>query len=44
MFSPADKSTACGMWSPTYFLALAITLSLVALGLFFSSNMSKRAV
>lgn len=44
MFSPADKSTACGMWSPTYFLALAITLSLVALGLFFSRKMSKRAV
>ncbi len=44
MFSPADKSTACGMWSPTYILALVITLCLVALGLFFSRRMSKRAV
>jgi uncharacterized membrane protein YwaF len=44
MFSPADKSTACGMWSTTYILALVVTLSLVALGLFFSRRMSKRAV
>lgn len=44
MFTPADKATACGMWSPTYFLALAITLSLVALGLFFSRRMTKQGV
>ena len=44
MFAPADQSTACGMWSPTYFVALGITLSLVALGLYLSRNMSHKAV
>lgn len=44
MFSPADKATACGMWSPTYILALAITLTAVALGLFFCRKASQRAV
>jgi uncharacterized membrane protein YwaF len=44
MFSPADKSTACGMWSPTYIFALALTFALVGLGLFFSRKMTKTAV
>lgn len=44
MFSPADKATACGMWSPTYILALAVTLALIALGLYFSRKMEDRGV
>ena len=44
MFSPADRATACGMWSPTYILALAITLALVALGLFLCRRMTKKAI
>lgn len=44
MFSPADKSIACGMWSPTYILALVIALTLVGLGLFLSRHMTKRTV
>ena len=41
MFSPRDKSTACGMWSPTYIIALAVTLTLVVLAIRFSRRMSK---
>lgn len=44
MFSPADKATACGMWSQTYFLALAITLAIVALGLFFCRKATPKTV
>ena len=44
MFSPADKSTACGMWSPTYIVALLITLALIAVALYFTRNISKKTV
>ncbi len=44
MFSPANKATACGMWSPTYIVALLITLTLVALGLYLSRKMGRRGV
>lgn len=44
MFSPANKATACGMWSPTYILALLITLVLVGIGLFCSRNITRRGV
>lgn len=44
MFSPKDKATACGMWSTTYIIALAITLLLVALAIYFSRKMSAAGV
>lgn len=44
MFSPANKATACGMWSGTYIIALCITLALIALGLHLSRKMGKRSV
>ena len=44
MFSPADKSTACGMWSTTYIFALVTTLSLVALGLACCRNIKQKGV
>lgn len=44
MFSPRDKSTACGMWSGTYVIALLITLTLIAVGLILTKNISKKKV
>ncbi|MBQ7390754.1 MAG: YwaF family protein [Clostridia bacterium] len=44
MFSPRDKSTACGMWSPTYVIALLVTLSLIAVALVLTRNISKKNV
>lgn len=44
MFLPANKATACGMWSPTYILALAVTLTLVALGLWLSRKMGEKGI
>lgn len=44
MFSPANKATACGMWSPTYIIALTAVLVLIAAGLHFSKKMSHRGV
>ncbi len=44
MFSPRDKTTACGMYSLTYFVALFITLSLIVLFLYLSRKASQRTV
>lgn len=44
MFTPRNKETACGMYSLTYFIALAITLALVILALFFSRKLKEKDV
>lgn len=44
MFSSANKQTACGMWSPTYIIALTIVITLIVVGLIFSSKMSSKGV
>ena len=44
MFSYRNKATACGMWSVTYIIALAVTFACVALALYFSKNISRRGV
>lgn len=44
MFLPANRVTACGMWSSTYIIALAITLALIAPGLYFSRKLGERGV
>ena len=44
MFSPRDKSTACGMWSETYIVALLVTVVLIVLALIMTKNISKKSV
>lgn len=44
MFLPANKATACGMWSSTYIIALAIVVILIAVGLFLSRKMGQKGV
>lgn len=44
MFSARDKSTACGMWSTTYIIALAIVICVIVVGLILSRKMSHKAV
>ena len=44
VFSPKDKSTACGMWSPTYIIALCITLCLIVLALVLTRKITKKQV
>lgn len=44
MFSPRDKETACGMWSLTYIIALAIVVSAIVIGLILSRKMSQKSV
>ena len=44
MFSPRDKATACGMWSGTYIIALAITLTLAVTAIYLSRKMKERGV
>lgn len=44
MFGIRDKATACGMWSPTYIIALLIVILLIGVSLFFSRKMSHRGV
>ena len=44
MFGPRDKSTACGMWSTTYIIAIIIVFTLIVVGLYFSRKMSPKVV
>lgn len=44
MFSPANKATACKMWSPTYIVALVVVLLMVIIGLVFSRKMKEKHV
>ena len=44
MFGPMNKDIACGMWSPTYIIALAIVMILIIKGLSLSSKMSNESV
>lgn len=44
MFTPANKATACGMWSTTYIIALIIVFGLIGLCLYLSRNMSEKAI
>ena len=44
MFSPANKATACGMWSPTYVIALLVVLALIGIALRCSRKMRPQGV
>ncbi len=44
MFSKSNPATACGMWSLTYIIALAIVIMLILIGLAFSKHLNKRGV
>ena len=44
MFSLRDPETACGMYSPTYFIALAVVLAMVVVGLFLSRKFKEKQI
>lgn len=44
MFTPRNKETACGIWSPTYVCAFIIVFTIIGVGLYLSRNFNKKQV
>ena len=43
-FSPKDKNTACGVWTPTYVVAVAVVMASLIILIYLSRNMKKEMV